>query len=39
MLFYWNKLLNSRATRLVLLAAGAILFLTGCEGYESIGVL
>jgi len=36
MLFYWNKLLNNRATRLVLLAAGAALFLTGCESYESI---
>jgi hypothetical protein len=36
MIFYWNKLLNSRAARLVLLAAGATLLLTGCEGYESI---
>ncbi len=39
MLFYWTKLLNSRAARLVLLAAGATMFLTGCEGYESVMAL
>ncbi len=31
MIFYWNKLLGSRAARLVMLVAGITLFLSGCE--------